>query len=321
LTPNGSLPTKESSISHQTSGKYTMLNDFHDARIATPSEVEKEHKNGESEVDSVPLEATCKKNRYTILHFHSKAKPKSDEAFLSTYAICNLVIDGAIYPTVEHYFQSKKFKVPDQWRFKGSKAKFRTAKEANSAGKRGTMRRLFGYSPSMIKWKGPSDDNDEDYYNIRVMKKALWTRWTQDKRFQAILKVPGRLFELYEKRTCRGVTIQEWGRDTDKQTSVSMGLNILGNLYNELACFHDIDGFFECVVDGRTVFNWSGSTPHHGKLFYFPYPRNTFGPIRQDERYGREYVHCGYKVKDCDVVHPFIKASSIMTNPGIILHA
>lgn len=298
-----------------------MLNQFHDARNVLPPEVEKEHKNGESEVECTLFEATSKNHGYNILQFHSKAKPKSDAAYLSTHATCNLVIDGAIYPTVEHYFQSKKFKARDQWRFKGSKAKFRTAKEANSAGKRGAMRRLFGYYPSMLKWKGPSDDNDEDYYNIRVMKRALWTRWKQDKRFREILKVPWRLFELYEKRPRGGVNIQEWGCDTDKQTNVSSGLNILGNLYNELACFHDVDDFFECMVDGRTVLNWSGSTPCSGKLLYFPYPRNTFGPIRQDELYGREYVLCDYRVKDCDVAHPFIKPSTIMTNPAVILHA
>ena len=58
---------------------------------------------------------------------------------------------------------------------------------------------MFGYGLSMLKWKGPSEDNDEDYYCIRVMKKALWARFKQDNRFRNIVSQKDVSFEHYEK--------------------------------------------------------------------------------------------------------------------------
>ncbi len=87
------------------------------------------------------------------------------------------------------------------------------------------------------------------------------------------------------------------------------GLNILGNLLNELNAYNDIPCFFE--IDGRL--NWSGETPESKTNCWFPYPRNTYGEMR-GKKEDKEYLKCGYKVKDSDVVHPF-------KDPSIILHA
>lgn len=248
------------------------------------------------------------------IKFHSKAKQGSDEAYLSNFQLIpgGLVIDEVPYLTVEHYYQSMKFKDKDRGMFKGLDAELTTAKMAKSAGGKGAMRKMFGYGLSMVKWKGPSEDNDEDYYCIRVMKKALWARFTQDKRFQKIVSQKDVTFEHYEKP--RGSfnlnRIPEWGCYMDfKHTGMKRGLNILGNLLNELNAYHTMSGYFE-TPDGKL--NWSGSSDV-ADLNWFPYPRNTFNLMGDHEKYGKDYEKCGYKVKDSDVVHPVF-------DPSVLLH-
>lgn len=249
------------------------------------------------------------------IKFHSKAKQGSDEAYLSNFQLVpgGLVIDEVPYLTVEHYYQSMKFKDKDRGMFKGLDAELTTAKMAKSAGGKGAMRKMFGYGLSMVKWKGPSEDNDEDYYCIRVMKKALWARFNQDKRFQKIVSQQDVAFEHYEKT--RGSfnmnRIPEWGCYMDfKHTGMTRGLNILGNLLNELNAYHErLPNYFE-TADGKL--NWSGSSDVAG-LNWFPYPRNTFNVMRDHEKYGKDYEKCGYRVKDSDVVHPVF-------DPSVLLH-
>ena len=131
---------------------------------------------------------------------------------------------------------------------------------SESAGSKGAMRKMVGYGLSDLKWKGASWDNDEDYYNIRVMKKALWARFQQDKRFREIVSKKDVRFEHYQKP--RGAfnpdRIPDWGCYYDaKHTKSLRGLNILGNLLNELNEYNAVPSFFE--VNGRL--NWSGETP------------------------------------------------------------
>ena len=250
-----------------------------------------------------------------IIKFHSRAKEGSDERYLSTFTMPKegIVIDEVPYKTVEHYYQSQKFKDEHRGMFKGLDAELDTAKKAKSAGSKGNMRKSVGYTLSDITWKGPSPDNDEDYYNIRVMKKALWTRFKQDKRFRKIVMQKDVQFEHYQK--ARGPfnpdKIPDWGCYYDaKHTKSTRGLNILGNLLNELNAFHNLIMYFE--IDGKL--NWSGITPSDSEFKgWFPYPRNTYGYMRGEEE-DKEYLKCGYRVKDSDVVHPFKDAS-------IILHA
>ena len=250
-----------------------------------------------------------------VIKFHSRAKLHSDEAYLSNFQLVpgGLVIDCVPYLTVEHYYQSMKFKDKDRGMFKGLDAELRTGKQAKSAGGRGAMRKLFGYGLSMVRWKGPSDTNDEDFKCIRVMKRALWARFQQDRAFQDILTQENVRFEHYEKP--RGKfdvnKIPEWGCYFDqKHTGTTRGLNILGNLYNELNAFHTIPDFFE--YNGKL--NWSGSTKEQVNYSWFPYPRNTFNVMRDEEKYGKQYKQCGFAVRDSDVVHPFM-------DPATILHA
>ena len=249
----------------------------------------------------------------TTIKFHSKAKPGSDEAYLSNFQIIpnGLVIDEVPYLTVEHYYQSMKFKDKDRGMFKGLDAELATAKMAKSAGGVGKMRKMFGYGLSMVKWKGPSEDNDEDYYCIRVMKKALWARFQQDKRFHRILTQKDVHFEHYQK--LRGSfkieKLPEWGCYLEKKhTGMKRGLNILGQLYNELNAYHErLPNYFE--KNGKL--NWSGSSDVAG-LNWFPYPRNTFGLLRDHDKYGKDYEKCGYMVRDSDVVHPVFDASVLL---------
>lgn len=254
------------------------------------------------------------KDATTTIKFHSKAKPGTQEAYLSNFQLVpgGLVIDDVPYLTVEHYYQSMKFKDKDRGMFKGLDAELTTAKMAKCAGGKGAMRKMFGYGLSMLKWKGPSKDNDEDYYCIRVMKKALWARFKQDIRFRNIVSQKDVSFEHYEKP--RGSfnmnRIPEWGCYMDfKHTGMKRGLNILGNLLNELNAYHErLPNYFE--KNGKL--NWSGSSDVSG-LNWFPYPRNTFNVMRDHEKYGKDYEKCGYKVKDSDVVHPVL-------DPSILLH-
>jgi predicted NAD-dependent protein-ADP-ribosyltransferase YbiA (DUF1768 family) len=249
------------------------------------------------------------------IKFHSKAKSGSNEAYLSNFQLVpgGLIIDNVPYLTVEHYYQSMKFKDKDRGMFKGLDAEMTSAKMAKSAGGKGAMRKMFGYGLSMLKWKGPSEDNDEDYYCIRVMKKALWERFKQDKRFREIVSQKDVQFEHYEKPrgTFNVNKIPEWGCYMDhKHTGTKRGLNILGNLLNELNAYHEcLPNYFE--KNGKL--NWSGSCDVDG-LNWFPYPRNTFGKLRDDDQYGNDYKKCGYVVRDSDVIHPFF-------DPSAILHA
>lgn len=253
-------------------------------------------------------------SKKNTIKFHSKAKQGSDEAYLSNFQIIpnGLVIDEVPYLTVEHYYQSMKFKDKDRGMFKGLDAELATAKMAKSAGGMGKMRKMFGYGLSMVKWKGPSEDNDEDYYCIRVMKKALWARFQQDKRFHRILTQKDVHFEHYQK--LRGSfninKLPEWGCYLEKKhTGMKRGLNILGQLYNELNAYHEKPGYFE---NPNGKLNWSGSSDAHAGLDWFPYPRNTFDVLRDHEQYGKDYEKCGYMVRDSDVVHPVLDASVLL---------
>lgn len=254
------------------------------------------------------------KDGQRTIKFHSKAKQGSDEAYLSNFQVIpnGIVIDDVPYISVEHYYQSMKFKPHDRGMFKGLDAELQLPKLAKSAGSKGAMRKMFGYVCYDTRWKAASVSNDEDYCNIRVMKQALWARFQQDKRFKKIVMQSDVYFEHYQKP--RGKfnpdKIPDWGCYLDKKnTGKVRGLNILGNLLNELNAFYErLPGYFE--VNGKL--NWSGSTPNVSGLNWFPYPRNTFGPLRDHDIWGKYYDKCGYLVKDSDVVHPFIDASIIM---------
>jgi len=285
----------------------------HDARTV-PSPTHKVPANPASgNLTQQLLRSTLETKRYAILQFDYKDKRGSDELYLSTHTICNIVINDKVYSTVEHYYQSQKFKPNDQKRFQGTNPPIKTAKEAKAAGSRGAMRRLFGYGISSLKWKGPSTDYDEDYCNIRALKRALWARWNQDPRFRKILMVPGRLFEQREKTRSTSLTVPEMGCSRDAAGN-QIGLNIIGNLYNELACFHDLENYFEMDVKGKRVLNWTGSVPSTGTFYFYPYPRNTFGTLRQDTLHGASYKKCGYMVRDGDVAHPYTKLGDILTS-------
>ena len=247
-----------------------------------------------------------------IIKFHSRAKEGSDEQYLSnfTHPKEGIVIDEVIYKSVEHYYQSMKYKPEHRGMFKGMDAELTTAKLARSAGGKGAMRKMVGYGLSDIRWKGPSPDNDEDYLNIRIMKKALWARFKQDKRFHKIVMQKDVEFEHYQKP--RGAfnpdKIPDWGCYYDaKHTKSKRGLNILGNLLNELNAYYErLPNYFE--INGKL--NWSGSCDVAG-LNWFPYPRNTYGCMR-GEKVDKEYLKCGYCVRDSDVVHPFKDAALIL---------
>jgi len=242
------------------------------------------------------IESTQKK-----LVFWPGAKAQ-DARYASTHAVCNIVVDGKLYQTVMHYVSAQKYNPQDRHLFQGKTPKFKNAKEARSAGAPPAMRKLLGYSMTDTVWKRASPDFDEDYYNIRAYKHALWARYQQDARFRRIL-TEYTYFARCEKS--RGEKTAEWGCHEGK------GINILGNLYHELAAFGEVEQFFE-LKNGKL--NWTGSIPGSDELRFFSYPRNTFDRIREHGKYGQVYDSCGYKVVDSDVVHPFKDAS-------IILHA
>ena len=139
----------------------------------TKSTTQKQEMDSQGKVKTkgeVPKSVTSSETSQNTIKFHSKAKPGSDEAYLSNFQLVpsGLVIDEVPYLTVEHYYQSMKFKDKDRGMFKGLDAELTSAKLAKSAGGMGAMRKMFGYGLSMVKWKGPSEDNDEDYYCMSI---------------------------------------------------------------------------------------------------------------------------------------------------------
>lgn len=204
---------------------------------------------------------------YNVLKIHSRAKLGSDGAYCSNFTplFKPLIIDGKEYISVEHYYQSQKFKKDDQAEFERG-GSITTAKQARSVGSKGGMKKFLKkrkktYSLDMILWNG---NDNSDHHCIRVMKKALWARYKQDKRFRDIINEPFTIFEHYEKR--RGKfspdRVPVWGCYLPSDPNFKgkkFGLNIMGCLMNEIAFFHHIPNYFEYIICEKRYLSWSGN--------------------------------------------------------------
>ncbi len=80
-----------------------------------------------------------------VIKFHSRAKDGSDEQYISNFQHVKdgIVIDEVAYKSVEHYYQSMKYKPEHRGMFKGLDAELSTAKLARSAGGKGAMRKKW----------------------------------------------------------------------------------------------------------------------------------------------------------------------------------
>ena len=187
-----------------------------------------------------------------MVKFYSKSKDK-DNRYLSNFQRCipPLQIDGETYPSVEHWYQSQKYPAQLRHLFQTG-GTFKEAKEAKRAGSKGVMAK-HKVKLNLKEWNGRSKSHPNEFHRIRVMKKGLWARFKQDKRFRDILSRPLTYFVHYEKK--RGKfdpkRIPAWGTYKSKIGGWS-GLNILGLLYIELAKFHNIPGWL-----GDKEVNWS----------------------------------------------------------------
>lgn len=188
--------------------------------------------------------------------FHSKASTEKG-VFLSNFQLIpgGLIIDGYSYPTVEHYYQSHKFPKEHRSRFQNRSM---TAVEAKRAGCKGSMKKL-GLALDMKKWNCMDmvpDENKKfnfeyntDRFFIRVMKRALWERYKQDRRFRDYIDNHEGPFEHFEKK--RGKYNPKnppyWGCYTERKytNGEKVGRNVLGTLYCCLRDNNDFRGFFE----------------------------------------------------------------------------
>ena len=225
---------------------------------------------------------------YTPVKLHSRAKLGSDAAYLSNFTLMmpghELLINGKQYVSVEHYFQAQKFKEKDRAPFQKG-GSLDTAKKAKSAGCRGGMRKLLKkklrvkeYPLDLSKWNGPSEENVEDYKCIRIMKRALWARFCQDKRFREIVTTPFTIFEHYEKPRGKAGKVPVWGCYFSTKMAKKWGMNVMGVLLNELAFYHNTKTYFQYAVEGKKYLNWSGyqAPPlHPGPPIRMMYPRCT----------------------------------------------
>ena len=242
---------------------------MYDCRIkhATPEQLEEAAKPGKDKIK-------IGNYYYTVMKVHSRAK-WGDATYLSNFTplFTPLCIDGKLYVTVEHYYQSMKYN-PDKRHIFEATGTVKTAKEAKNLGSKGPMMKMVGHALDFERWYGPSNDNEEDYFCIRTMKRALCARFNQDERFRNILLTPFLYFEHYEKK--RGKfdpnKIPVWGCYTPKGHA-KLGLDILGNLFNELAMFSGLNNYLEYNVDGKKYLNWTGFTVPPIKVLKLKYPR------------------------------------------------
>lgn len=195
---------------------------------------------------------------YKMVLFYSRSKDK-DARYLSSMQPCELHIDGKTYMSMEHYFQSQKYPTSKRYLFEKNST-IKEPKKAKSAGSKSGMKKN-GEVLDLDHWNGMSKDHPNEFHRIRVMKKAIWARFKQDKRFRNILCVPKTFFVHYEKK--RGKydpkKIPSWGAYKSKIGGWT-GLNILGLLYLEIARFHNVDGWLE----KNGCLSWSVNTWKEG---------------------------------------------------------
>lgn len=242
---------------------------------------------------------------YEMVKFYSRSKD-NDHKYLSTLQRCEppLQIDGKTYPSVEHWYQSQKYP-KNLWHLFQTGGEIKEPKQAKRAGSKSAMAK-HNVKLNLYEWNGMSSTHPNEFHRIRVMKKGLWARFKQDKRFRDILCRQYTYFVHYDKKRGRydPKRIPAWGSYLSKVGGWS-GLNILGLLYMELAKFHDIKGWL-----GETEVNWSikvwksGDQPMKAWEKCHPLiPHRALTP-RKEWKYG------GFVVRD----------ESKHMDPSIILH-
>ena len=232
---------------------------------------------------------------YKMVQFYSRSK-EYDAKYLSTMQVCELNIDGRVYMSIEHYFQSQKYPPSKRVLFEKN-GPFETPKQAKSGGSKGGMKKN-GCSLDLKVWNGISEQYPNEFHRIRVMKKAIWARFKQDKRFRDIICRPKTYFVHYEKK--RGkydpTKIPAWGSYKSKIGGWS-GLNILGLLYIELARFHSIEGWLGNDKVNWTIKVWkNGDKPLKAWEKSHPLiPHRSICP-RKEWKYGGFYTKESYDV-------------------------
>ena len=251
---------------------------------------EKKYNFKSSEVYARPVDG------YKTIQFYSRSK-SADAKYLSTMQPCELYIGGKTYMSMEHYFQAQKYPADKRYLFEKN-GKYKTAKEAKSAGSKTGMKKN-GEVLNLKKWNGLCSEYTNEFFRVRVMKKAIWARFKQDKRFRDIICTPKTFFIHYEKK--RGKfnpkKIPAWGSYKSKEGGWC-GLNILGLLYLEIARFHDIPDWLE--KDGKL--NWRREVWVEGNAPFKPWrkghpliPHRAIVPRREWKYGGFVYVE-EYKV-------------------------
>ena len=223
--------------------------------------------------------------------FFSRSKDL-DARYLSTMQVCELIIDGRVYLSMEHYFQSQKYPLEKQYMFEKGGV-YVLPKDAKRAGGKGGMKKNK-CALDLDRWNGFSPENPNDFHRIRIMKKAIWARFKQDKRFRDILIGSEKPFVHYEKK--RGkydpTNIPAWGSYCSKVGGWT-GLNVLGMLYTEIAeHYQDIEWL------GDTKMKWLTS-------------KNPSIPHKTDTP-KKEWMYAGFDLCSC---------YDVCLDSGVILHS
>lgn len=153
--------------------------------------------------------------------------PKHWRQVLSNFHPSRLVIDGAPYASIEHYFQGQKAVCSDRpelaQRFRSDAADGvgPDAADAKKAGGRGAYKRA-GASLDVALW---------EQRRVSVMQRALEARWEQDELFREVLQsTQGMALLHFERAGARSF----WGGSLRKSDGLPQGENQLGKMLTAL---------------------------------------------------------------------------------------
>lgn len=175
-------------------------------------------------------------NGRKFVQFQLRSK-HPDASYLSNMTPATIRVDGAEYPSVEHYFQSSKYalsltdgagqgkanRLAEQFRVGKQFGKI-SPKDVKSKGGKGEMSKR-GVALDVVRWSAMRDV---------VMKKALCARVHDDQRFRVLLAFCAEnQIDLYHFE--RSGARSHWGGFFAKTTDTWVGGNTLGAMLVDIA--------------------------------------------------------------------------------------
>ena len=215
-------------------------------------EEDKPEKDDEEKVESIDKDETIIEKGRPVEKFWSKSKEDKKDKFGTGYSdwqkrLSNfwegdidddneLVIDGATWPTIEHWFQANKFMFSGDDKYKYYVDQFKKGGKFDiDEGKgKGAYARKAGGKTATKKAKVPIDPEwDTKSYNVLMKGIAHKIELFPDiKKILQVLKENNVYIVHYE--SSRGKEVSKWGASVKKQkdgTHKIIGRNWLGNIY------------------------------------------------------------------------------------------